>query len=179
MREWNVVVTVRERGFIKACEILEQMGTVSRTGFYNVLVMKVDDIDAFLDAFAEDVARHEDTLEYVARVAPARTVFNFSTAEEFEDRAREHALALAPGIAGRSFHVRLHRRGFKGRLKSPQEERFLDDLLLAEAERAGAPARIDFDDPDAVLAVDTVGNRAGMSLWTRDDLRRYPFLKVD
>jgi len=33
-----------------------------------------------------------------------------------------------------------------------------------------------FDDADAVLAVDTVGDRAGMALWTRDDLRRYPFL---
>jgi tRNA(Ser,Leu) C12 N-acetylase TAN1 len=33
-----------------------------------------------------------------------------------------------------------------------------------------------FDDPDAILSVDTVGDRAGLALWTREELRRYPFL---
>jgi tRNA(Ser,Leu) C12 N-acetylase TAN1 len=58
------------------------------------------------------------------------------------------------------------------------EERFLDDALLDALEAAGTPGRIAFDDPDAVIDVETVGNRTGMSFWTRADLERYPFLKI-
>jgi tRNA(Ser,Leu) C12 N-acetylase TAN1 len=41
------------------------------------------------------------------------------------------------------------------------------------------PASIDFQDPDAILAVETVGQRGGLSLWTREQLRTYPFLGLD
>jgi tRNA(Ser,Leu) C12 N-acetylase TAN1 len=43
----------------------------------------------------------------------------------------------------------------------------------------GRPGRINFADPDHVIDIETVGNRAGLSIWSRDDLRRYPFLNVD
>lgn len=52
-------------------------------------------------------------------------------------------------------------------------------VLLQALERRGTPGRISFDDPDAILAVDTVSNRAGMALWNRDELRTYPFLGLD
>ena len=32
---------------------------------------------------------------------------------------------------------------------------------------------------DALLDAETVGPRAAMSLWTRDELKRFPFLRVD
>jgi tRNA(Ser,Leu) C12 N-acetylase TAN1 len=88
-------------------------------------------------------------------------------------------LAWAPALAGKSFHVRLHRRGFKGRLSTPEEERFFDDALLGALQSTGAPGSLAFDDPDAIIQIETVGNRAGISLWSREDLARYPFLKVD
>jgi hypothetical protein len=75
--------------------------------------------------------------------------------------------------------VRLHRRGFKGRLSTQVEERFLDTFLLESLERAGAPGHIRFEEPDAIVAVKTVGQRAGLALWTRDDLKRYSFLGLD
>ena len=84
-----------------------------------------------------------------------------------------------PELAQKSFHVRMHRRGFKGRLSSPEEERFLDDLLLTALEEVGTPGRISFDDPDATIAIETVGQRAGLSFWRRSDLERYPFLRID
>ena len=34
-------------------------------------------------------------------------------------------------------------------------------------------------DPDAILAVETIGTEGGMSLWTREDLTAYPFLGLD
>jgi len=43
---------------------------------------------------------------------------------------------------------------------------------------AGKPGRISFDAPDAVIQVETIDDRAGLSLWTADDLRHCPFLGV-
>jgi len=74
-----------------------------------------------------------------------------------------------------SFLVRLHRHGFKGRLSTPKEERFLDEALLDALDALGRPG---FADPDAILQIETIDGRAGVSLWRREDLRRYPFLGV-
>jgi hypothetical protein len=68
------------------------------------------------------------------------------------------------------------RRGRKGALVSPDEERALADVLLAATRGMGYPARITFEDPDAILLVETIGGRAGMAIRTRDDYARHPLL---
>jgi tRNA(Ser,Leu) C12 N-acetylase TAN1 len=105
--------------------------------------------------------------------------FDFQSPEEVEARAKEAALSLVPELAGKTFHVRFHRRGHKGQLSSAGEERFLGEALLGALTAASTPGRLGFDDPDAVLVVETVGNRGGLSLWGREDLKRYPFLRQD
>jgi tRNA(Ser,Leu) C12 N-acetylase TAN1 len=40
-------------------------------------------------------------------------------------------------------------------------------------------SRIDFDDPDYIIDIETVGQRAGMSLWSREHRLRYALLKLD
>jgi tRNA(Ser,Leu) C12 N-acetylase TAN1 len=85
-------------------------------------------------------------------------------------------------LAGKHFYVRMHRRGFKGRLSSIEEERFLDDFILDSlnnlAQQGKAQAKINFEDPDSVIAVETIGQEAGLSIWSREQLVRYPFLKL-
>jgi tRNA(Ser,Leu) C12 N-acetylase TAN1 len=137
--------------------------------------MKVPDVDAFL-GWLEKVWAESRIADVVAHVRPVRETFHFQSPEEFETKAKELAQGLAERLAGKSFHVRIHRRGLKGRLSTKDEERSLADAILASLSSSGASARVAFDDPDAVLAADTVGDRAGIALWTRDDLRRYPFL---
>ncbi len=179
MHDWNVIATVHGDGFREGRKILEGLGRVAPSEFFNVLVMRVDDPGAFLEDLGRRIEEEPGVMNFVSRVVPAQHVFDFRSAEEFEAKAREIALAWAPRLAGKRFHVRMHRRGFKGRMTSPAEERFLDEALLAALEEAGTPGKITFDDPDAVVSIETVGNRAGMSLWTREELRRYPFLHVD
>jgi tRNA(Ser,Leu) C12 N-acetylase TAN1 len=174
--DWNVVVTLAERSFREAVRLLRKSGTVKRTAYYNVLGMKVADPEVFLADFAAAVGASPGILNFVSHVVPAQETFDFSTAEEFEARARAIALAWAPKLSGKSFHVRLHRRGFKGVLSTPREERFLDEALLSVLQATG---RIGFADPDAVIQIETIDGRAGMSLWTRDEMRRYPFLGTD
>jgi tRNA(Ser,Leu) C12 N-acetylase TAN1 len=141
-----------------------------------VLGLRVPDPASFLDDFAAAVAASPGILNFVSHVAPAQETFDFSTTEEFETRARAIALARVPQLRGKSFHVRLHRRGFKGVLSSHHEEQFLADALLAVLQSAGHVA---FTDPDAIIQIETIDGRAGMSLRTRDDIRRFPFLGAE
>ena len=179
MRDWNVLVSVREGGFNRACKLLREFGAVSPTGFLDLLVMRVDDPGQLLEALTAKAAAEPDTCACLGRVVPIRSAFTFQSSEEFEAKARDAALGWIPELAGKTFHVRMHRHGFKGRLSSQQEERLLGTTLQETLAKAGTPGRITFKDPDLILAVESLGNRAGLSLWTREQLQRYPFLHLD
>jgi hypothetical protein len=96
----------------------------------------------------------------------------------FKAKARDIAVLWAPMLKGKSSPVRLHRRGFKGTLSTPKEEHFLDEALLDALEAEGAPGHIAFTGPAAIPRIETIDGRAGISLWRRQDLQRYPFLGV-
>lgn len=179
MLDWNVVVSVYDEGYKPALHFLRQFGRVAATDYYNVLVLRVDDIPAFVERLAVVVAGSPGILNDISRVAPCQTCFDYESTQAFESVARETALSWVPELAHSAFHVRMHRRGFKERLSSHDEERFLDSILLAALDEAGTPGRITFEDPDTIISVETVGQRAGMSLWQREDLERYPFLRLD
>jgi tRNA(Ser,Leu) C12 N-acetylase TAN1 len=179
MQDWNVIVSVHERGFKQAFIKLGAFGHVGRTEFFNVLTISVDDVHGMLETLRKWIIEDPQSLSFLSRLMPVAVTFNFTSPEEFEERAREAVLSWVPRLAGRSFHVRLHRRGFKGKISSPAAERLLDEALLVSLEKNGTPGRIAFDNPDAVVAVETIGQRAGMSLWTREDLERFPFIRAD
>jgi tRNA(Ser,Leu) C12 N-acetylase TAN1 len=177
--EWNVVIAVNVQGFAQAFGALSPFGSVRKTDFYNVLVMEVRDIVCMLEDLREKVAEHRDFLSFLSRLMPVTHAFRFETHEEFRRHAADTVLQWIPVLGGAAFHVRMHRRGFKGTMASPEEERFLDHVILEALEQAGTPGRVTFDDPDFIIAVETVGQRAGLSLWSREDLLRYPFVRLD
>lgn len=179
MHDWNVVITVQEEGYNQARKILERFGPVARTDYFNILLMRVGDHRQLLEQLREEAERDPGRVSALARVMPVLQCFSFQTPAEFEDKARQAVSAWLPSLAGKSFHLRMHRRGFKGKLSGMQEEKFLDTYLLEALEMAGARGRIAFDDPDAIIALETIGPRAGLSLWTREDLQRYPLLHLD
>ena len=175
----NVVVTTQPDEYRRASQLLERFGTVEPTDFFNVLLLTVADIDRFVAEFSDRAASDPRLLQAVSRVMPLQTVFYYEGVEDFDEKARQTALSYADRLASQAFHVRMHRRGLRHDLSSQAEEKILDALLMAELARRGTPGRITFDDPDAIVVIETVGNCAGMSLWSRDDLRRLPFLKTD
>lgn len=179
MNDWNVIVTVRDGGFNRIRRLIEEFGPVSRTGFFNVLVLKANDTHRLMETVRERVMEDPKILTFLARMIPATRTFDFEGLEEFEAKAREILLSWTPELAGKELYVRIHRRGFKGQLSSVVEERALDDFVLANLETSGAPGRINYQNPDAVVTVETLGQRAGLSIWRRGDIERYPFLKID
>ncbi|MDP2620071.1 MAG: THUMP domain-containing protein [Hyphomicrobiales bacterium] len=180
MWDWNVVVTVYdERGFRLAKRLMSDFGRVDTTDYFNVLVMKVADVAAFTEAVCRLVEESPGYLNDISRIVPAHATFDYASPEDFAEKAEKVILGWADRLADKSFYIRLHRRGFRGRILSPEAERALDTALLERLGEAGHPGRVSFEDPDMVIDIETVGNRAGLSLWTRDELARFPFLHVD
>lgn len=179
MHDWNVVITAQQDQFAAAWQALEPLGDVSKSDYFNVLLMRVYDTRMFMDELVDRIDKEPRISEALARVMPVTVSFDFQDPEQFEQRARQAVEPWVAGLAGKRFHVRMHRRGFKGRLSSQVEERFLDHYLMEQLAAQGAEARIDFDDPDVIIALETVGQRAGLSLWSREDLLRYAVLKLD
>ena len=173
---WNVLVTLAEPTYRAARNLLSRWGRLERSGYYNVATMTVADPAAFLREFGAAVEQSPGILNAMSHVVPFEHVFSFEDAAEFETKAREIALTYVPRFIGKSFHVRFHRRGLKGTISTPTEERFLDEALLEALAAADGPGRISFEDPDCVLLIETMGQRGGFALWTREELKRYPFL---
>jgi len=176
--DWNVVVSVHETSFTWARRFLSEYGMVGGTEFHNVLVMKVESPTQFLSMVCQRWKEDPDIFAHISRIAPATVTFDFRTPEEFEARAQEAVASWAFRLTGKKFHVRMHRRGLKGVLSSQHEEQLLDEALLAALERAGASGTVRFEDADAVIDIETISHRAGLALWSRDELERYPFLKA-
>jgi len=179
METWNIVITVHEGCYSLVREVLQPLGSVRKTEYYNVLVMTVADTRQALERIRAMIVEQPELRDAIARFVPAAQTFFFTTAAEFEEKAREAALSLVGELEGKTFHVRMKRRGFKKRISSLDEETSLDRLLLETLEKRGRPGTISFTDPDMVIALETVGQRGGMTLFTREELARYPFLHLD
>ncbi len=179
MKDWNAVVSIYQDGFRRALRALRQFGPVERSPYHNVLVMTVEDPMALLDAVERRTEESPALYDAISRIAPAVRSFEFHSFEEFQDKAKDVLTGWLPQLAGRSFHVRFHRRGPRHDLRTPDVERLLDDALLDALRQAGTPGTISFTDPDAVIAIDTIDDRAGVALWTREDLARHRLLRPD
>ena len=152
---------------------------MERSGHYNVFLMTAKDPVALLDEL-ERRARSEPVLiDAISRIAPAEVSFDYVSAEDFEQKVIAATAPWLGRLADKSFHVRLHRRGKDLIGKTQAEEARLGQMLLAAIDKSGSKGRIDFDDPDFVLAIDAIDGRAGVGLWTREDLHSHRFLRPD
>ncbi len=179
MKDWNVVVSIFQDGFGRALRALQKLGPAERSPYHNVLVMKVDDPTALLEAIEKITEENPALYDAISRVAPASQDFDFLSEAEFVEKAKSIIREWLPCLAGRSLHVRLRRRGTKHDLRTQDAERLFNDAILDATKEAATPSKISFTDPDVVIAIDTIDNRAGLAMWTRDELARYHVLRPD
>lgn len=156
---------------------LRRLGVFRGGGYRNVAIGRVADVPAFLDAWREAMAADPILAAAVGRVLPILRTFPVDQA----DPAASLLAAvepLAPAIAGRSFYVRIERRGLRGMLNSSDVERTLGAVLWGRLEAAGHVPRVTFDDPDVVVVVETLGDRGGVALLDRAVRAGYLFVRV-
>jgi len=179
MKDWNIIISVFQDGFKQAARALKLFGAVDRSPYHNVLVMAAENPLAVLENIECEADNRPFLYDAISRVAPAARCFEFHSAEEFIERARSILTEWLSNLRGCSFHVRFHRRGFKHGLRTPDVERLLDADVLEALRQAGTPGSISFSDPDFVIVIDTIDDRAGMSIWSRDQLARHRLLRPD
>lgn len=179
MRDWNVVVCVYQEGFRRVLHALRDCGAAERSPYYNVLVMRADDPLAVLTELERRAEESPALYDSISRVAPAMRCFDFETADEFVSNTIAILREWSPRLAGLTFHVRLHRRGAKHDLATQETEHLFNDVVIDATTKAGSPAKVSFTDPGAVIAVDTIHGRAGLGLWTREDLAQHRLLRPD
>ena len=178
-KSWNVVVTAFSEGWRPALRALRQLGEAQASGHYNVILATADDPVGLLDALERRAQTEPVLIDTISRVAPALACFDYQTDEDFERKAIAVAMPWLPKLAGKSFHVRVHRRGDGLSSNVQAEEARLGQALLSALADIGATASIKFEDPDLILAIDAIDGRAGVGLWTREDMRRRRFLRPD
>ena len=174
---WNVLVTAHEGRRDALLPVLRRLGVFRGGGYRNVALGRVDDVPAFLDALAAVLAAEPWMRQVLARVVPIDRSVTVDPADPLaalEPAVRE----LAPRLAGGTFHVRLERRGLKGALHTAELERTLGGVVWRALEAAGEVPRVTFRDPDRVLAVETLGVRAGLGVIERATRQRWPFVRV-
>jgi tRNA(Ser,Leu) C12 N-acetylase TAN1 len=175
--DWNVLATSVEGARPVLLAGLRRRGTFRGGGYRNVAIGRVGDVPGFLAALAEDVARDAVLAAALARVLPIDSTFRLDGEDPMA--SLETAVdALHLRLAGKSFFVRLERRGLHGTLHASEVERTLGTMLWRRLEAAGHAPRVTFADPDAIVAIETLGDRAGIAVIERALRRAYPFVRI-
>lgn len=177
LRFWNVVVTAKDHEQRHLARLVKRLGDFRWTPFLGVLIGRVEDHEAFCDQLRRSEEDKPGFLRPLARLIPIDRTFAFQI-ETLPAQLERTVLAYADRIDSGSFYVRIERRGHAGDIHSQPLEQELDRTLMAHLREQGAAPRIDFKDPDAIVAVELIGDECGVGLITRAMRERFPFVKV-
>jgi uncharacterized protein YlbG (UPF0298 family) len=64
MQEWNTVISVHEHGFRRAIDVFGEFGEVNRKEFFNVLLIRADNVDRMLESLRERASKHPESLSF-------------------------------------------------------------------------------------------------------------------
>jgi tRNA(Ser,Leu) C12 N-acetylase TAN1 len=177
MRSWNVLATAIEGERAALQNGLRRLARFGGGGYRNILVADVDDVPRFLDDLGAALSTDARLRLGLARVVPVETTLRFDPDDAVPALAAAAEVFL-DRLAGGSFYVRLERRGLKGTIHSALVERGVGEHLYRRLEEQGRAARVDFAGPDYVLAIETLGDHAGLGLISRALRERHPFVRI-
>lgn len=174
---WNVMVTAKDHEQRHLARCVKRLGDFWWTPFLGLLVGRVEDHDAFCEQLRRSEEERPGFLRPLARLIPIDRTFTFHV-EHLPAQLERALLAYADRIDSGSFYVRIERRGHAGTIHSQPLEQELDRTLMEALKERGAEPHVDFKDPDAIVAVEIIGDECGIGLITRAMRQRFPFVKV-
>ena len=180
-RQWNTLLVLRERRLAGLLQQLRELGSFRTSGYPRVLLGTVEGTAGAAAGNGDRIDRVVGFFEQNPGLAAGlRRVVPVEAAPVFKRDDVTETLCTAmrdkgPALAGRSFHVRAHLRGLKGRQETTAVEGALGEFLLERAEAGGRAATVTFSDPDVVVAVEVAGRRAGYAFFEREQ-RALPLL---
>jgi tRNA(Ser,Leu) C12 N-acetylase TAN1 len=157
------VLVICERGAERfVLEEIKDMGSFDGTGFREVLIGEVEDLEDFLTTLEDKPFIH------VSRVIPYEESFHFkpeTLVEILKEKMKKYADRIG---VGETFCVRMERRGLKGRLSSKEVEREVGGYLWNLLKEEGKEPKVDLEKPDKTVVIQTLGNLCLLGLVNKE-----------
>lgn len=172
----NVLVTSFRFHEGKALRILGEFGEFKGTEFRDIILGKVEDKEKFLEAIKPKM--EADASKSISRIIPFDSFFVFE-AEKLLDKLKE-VIAVYTGFVAENelFDIRMKRRGLKGVINSQEVENALREHFSELLKTKGIKAKLDFEKPDKIIVIETVGQQCGVGLISKDLTAKYSFVRV-
>lgn len=175
---WNLLVTSQEGQREALRNALRPLARFRRGGFPNVLVATVEDPAVFLDGLRDLCAASEIVGASVGKVIPVDRTLRFAAPETFRDEVLAVLETFVDRLVGRTFFVRIFRRGFHGQIDSTRLEGEVGARLVGWLEARGDHPKVRFDDADVAVVIETLHDEVGIALLDRARRTAYPFIRV-
>jgi len=175
---WNLLATSLEGQRESLLYGLRKLARFRRGGFPNVLVAKVDEPRAFLDLLHEAHDRLPMIRGGLGKAIPMERTVRFAGPATFIDDVAAAMDPLLDRIAGRTFFVRVFRRGFRGMIDSTAAEGEIGARIVALLEARGANPKVSFRDADVAVSIETLRDELGIALLDRDLRAAHPFVRI-
>ncbi len=177
MKEWNILATAFWGRGKDALRLLTQYGEFNGSGFKDVLQGHVEDINLFLEKLELMRQENPDRVTSLSQILPLERTFSFDLSN-FMEKLKEAVLPYVEKVEGKKFYVRAKRRGHKGEMSSLEIEKEISSFIFEELQKAGKIAQVSFSDPDVVIIVETIANRAAVAFITREIRGKYPLIRI-
>jgi tRNA(Ser,Leu) C12 N-acetylase TAN1 len=178
VQQWNLIVTVVP-GPHHIHDVRSSLGYLGHfwlTSFRDVLIGWTDDTQTLLQAITEAREKDKRWSHMIGRVIPVQNVF-FFTADSLTEQLKRAVAPLVKEMQSGRFYFRLERRGMAGQIPSQEVEQAVAAHLVSLADDKDIELTTDFEDPDFVVAAETIGNECGVCLLTRELMKQFPFVR--
>ena len=177
MKDWNILATAFWGRGKDTLRLLALHGEFKGSGFKDVLQGHVEDVNLFLEKLESMRQENPDKMSSLSQILPLERPFSFSL-PDFMDKLKEAILPYVEKVEGKKFYVRVKRRGHKGEMSSLEIERKISSFMFEKLEKAAKQAHVSFSDPDVMIIVETIANRAAVALITREMRKKCPLIRV-
>jgi tRNA(Ser,Leu) C12 N-acetylase TAN1 len=177
MTEWNILATATREQEKYLLRFLNEYGEFKGSGFRDVILGRVEEIDAFLRTLENLREENPIKLNPLSQIVPLEKTFLFDLSD-FKDKLKEILSSYVDRIENKKFYLRVKRRGHKGEISSLEVEKEVADFIMGSLEKADKKAQVSFNDPDCILIVETIGNWAGVGFITKDMKEKYSFIRI-